>query len=157
MTSVGHIAYLPPCSVICDPRFARAANDTARTQISNMPSKSHFIPLLHDLGHYGYKAYCVTNTEPCCRAISKHYVIGAPRTYRGALEFKVALYNLFSTFSLLVINLVPRVSPPPPPPPPWSRRERIIIIILQLLYNLPGPAICFCGKMLRFLSRLLVF
>ena len=39
MTFFGNIVYLRP-------RRARAANDTTRAQINNIPEKSHVIPLL---------------------------------------------------------------------------------------------------------------
>ena len=49
MTFLGNIVYFRPCSVICVPRCARAANDITRAQINNIPSKSHAIPLLNAL------------------------------------------------------------------------------------------------------------
>ena len=44
MTFFGNIVYLRLCSVI----RARAANDTTRAQINNIPAKSHVIPLLSE-------------------------------------------------------------------------------------------------------------
>ena len=47
MTFFGNIVYLLPCSVFAALALrARAANDTTRAQINNIPSKSHFIVLL---------------------------------------------------------------------------------------------------------------
>ena len=47
MTFFGNIVYLRPCSVICGPRAsARAANDTTRAQINNIPEKSHVIIII---------------------------------------------------------------------------------------------------------------
>ena len=46
MTFFGNIVYLRLSSVICVPRGARAANDTKRAQINNIPEKSHAISLL---------------------------------------------------------------------------------------------------------------
>ena len=43
MTFFGNIVYLRHRSVICS---ARAANDTTRAQINNIPEKSHVIPLI---------------------------------------------------------------------------------------------------------------
>jgi len=48
--TVGNIVNLHPCSVTWIARYARAANDTTRVQINNIPFKSHFIPLLYN--HY---------------------------------------------------------------------------------------------------------
>ena len=45
MTFFGNIVYLRPCSVICGPS-ARAANDTTRAQINNIPEKSHVIIII---------------------------------------------------------------------------------------------------------------
>ena len=49
MTFWGNIVYLRPRSVICIParaRSARAANDTTREQINNIPEKSHGIIII---------------------------------------------------------------------------------------------------------------
>ena len=43
MTFLGNIVYLRPRSVICGPR---AANDTTRAQINNIPEKSHVIIII---------------------------------------------------------------------------------------------------------------
>ena len=52
MTFCGNIVCLRPRSVICGPSAARDANDTTRTQINNIPEKSHFIIIIINIqGH----------------------------------------------------------------------------------------------------------
>ena len=52
MTFLGNIVYLGPRSVIFAAlaRSARAANDTTRAQINNIPEKSHVIIIINKQG-----------------------------------------------------------------------------------------------------------
>ena len=84
MTFFGNIFYLRPCSVICVPHCARAANDTTRAQMNNIPSKSHFIIIMINIQG---QIICRTifNKLYKCIVFNKNGTLSKRKLYKSSL------------------------------------------------------------------------